>query len=94
MGASVAELTASGRLVFGGGLLPSAAGGVSARLAGGEVIVTDGPFAEATEVIGGFAILQVDSREEALELTRQTLEMHRKYWPGWEGVCEVRQIAE
>ena len=74
------------------GLLPTA-NGARVRLDGGKVAVTDGPFTEAKEVIGGFAIFEADSKEDMLEWTRRFIELHKAYLPGWEGEAEVRQIA-
>jgi hypothetical protein len=76
-----------------GGLLPSAAG-AQVRVTDGKVTVVDGPFAEAKEVIGGYAIFELRSKEDAIEQARQFMELHVKYWPGFEGVSEVRQIAD
>ena len=83
----------SGTLLGNGGLLPTAAGG-RVRLSGGKVSVVDGPFTEAKEVIGGFAIFELKSREEALEGAVSFMELHKKYWLGWEGETEVRQMME
>ena len=52
----------------------------------------DGPFSETKEVVGGFAIFELPSREVAVDSARQFMELHRKHWPGWEGETEVRQI--
>ncbi|GAA1443871.1 YciI family protein [Nocardiopsis tropica] len=68
MAAFVEELTASGVLLATGGLEP---GGLRVTSAGGEITVTDGPFTEAREVVAGFALVEVRSREEALEITRR-----------------------
>ncbi len=76
-----------------GGLLPTAVG-ARARLARGRIMVTDGPFSEAKEVIGGFAIFDVPSKEEALGWTRRFLQVHIDHWPEWEGEIEVRQLFE
>jgi hypothetical protein len=83
----------SGAMVGSGGLKPTALG-ASVRLSGGRVTVTDGPFTEAKEVIGGYAQFEFKSREEAIESAVQFMELHKKYWPGWEGVTEVRQMYE
>ena len=80
-------------LVDRGGLLPSK-DGVRIRLAGGKVTVTDGPFSESKEIIGGWAILKVSSREEALRIATEFMELHRKHWPGFEGESEVRPMFE
>jgi hypothetical protein len=85
--------TKSGAMVGNGGLKPTALG-ANVRLSNGRVTVTDGPFAEAKEVIGGYAQFEFKSREEAIESAVQFMELHKKYWPGWEGVTEVRQMYE
>ena len=85
------EATRNGTLVLRGGLYPSAAG-VRVRVSGGQVQIHDGPFAEAKEVVGGFAILEAKTREEVVEAARRLMEVNRKYMPGWEGECELRQI--
>lgn len=74
------------------GLLPTAKA-ARVRLDGGKVTVTDGPFTEAKEVIGGFAMFETDSMEKMLEWTRRFIEMHKAHLPGWEGEAEIRQIA-
>jgi hypothetical protein len=82
-----------GTLLEDGGLLPTSAGAL-VRLSGGKVNVLDGPFTESKEVVGGYAIYQLRSREEAIEAARQFMELHAQHWPGVEGVCEVRQMAD
>ncbi len=82
-----------GTLVDTGGLLPSREG-VRLRLAGGKLTVTDGPFSEAKEVIGGWAILQGDSRAEVLRVATEFMELHRRHWPSFEGEAEVRPMFE
>lgn len=92
--AQLGEQTArEGVLVETGGLLPTAMG-ARVRLAGDKITATDGPFSEAKEVVGGFAVYKVKSKEEAIERTRRFLELHRKHWPGWEGESEIRQIFD
>ena len=83
----------NGVLVDQGGLMPSAAGAL-VRVAGGAVTVLDGPFADATELIGGYAMFQVRSKEEAIEHARSFMQVHAEHWPGFEGVCEVRQVMD
>lgn len=56
--------------------------------------MTDGPFSEAKEVIGGYAVYSVKSKEEAVEFARRFMELHREHWPGWEGETELRQIFD
>ena len=74
-----------------GGLLPTTEG-VRIRLDGGKISVTDGPFAEAKEVIGGFAIFEAASKADMLKWSRRFMELHREHMPGWDGECEVRQM--
>ena len=81
----------AGVLVEQGGLHRSALG-ARVRISGGKLTVIDGPFTEAKEVIGGYAIYEVKSKEEALEWARRFMELHREHWPGWEGETEFRQI--
>lgn len=82
-----------GTLVDTGGLLPSK-DGARVRLRGGKITVTDGPFSESKEVIGGWAILNADSKAEAIRLATEFMELHRKYWPEFEGESEVRPMFE
>ena len=63
------DMTKAGVLVSTGGLHPSSQG-ASVRLSGGKVTVTDGPFTEAKEIIGGYAIVEVKSKEEAIEMAK------------------------
>ncbi len=85
------EAARAGVMVEMGGLLPSAMG-FRVRLAADRIAVIDGPFSEAKEVVGGYAVYEVKSKEEALAWTRRFMELHRKHWKGWEGESEVRQI--
>jgi hypothetical protein len=80
-----------GTMVANGGLLPQAQG-ASVRLSKGQVKVVDGPYTEAKEVVGGFAIFELKSKEEAIEGAVRFMELHKEHWPGWEGETEVRQM--
>jgi hypothetical protein len=84
--------TKTGKMLGSGGLA-STTQGARVRLSGGRVTVTDGPFTEAKEVIGGYAQFELDSKEEAVESAVQFMELHRKHWPGWEGETEVRVMC-
>jgi hypothetical protein len=84
------EAAKAGVFVQMGGLLPTAAG-ARVRLSGGKLTVTDGPFAEAKEVIGGFAVYETKTKEEAIEWVRRFMDLHKRHWPEWEGETEVRQ---
>ena len=87
------EATAKGVLVSFGGLMPTAAGAI-ARVEKGKVAITDGPFSEAKEVLGGFAIFDLKSKAEMYEWTRRFLELHAKIWPEFTGSVEIRQMYE
>lgn len=93
MGKFIEETTKSGNFVSGGGLQPSSAG-ARVKLKGGKITVTDGPFTESKEIVGGYAIIDAKSREEALDLARRFMELHRKHWPAFEGESEVRPFEE
>lgn len=83
----------AGVLVEQGGLMRTAAG-ARVRVTKGRIKITDGPFSESKEVIGGYAVYDVQSKEEVLEWTRRFMQIHIDNWPGWEGVSEVRQIFD
>jgi len=85
------EATKAGTMLGTGGLGPTAQG-ARVRLSGGKVSVIDGPFTEAREVIGGYAQFELKSKEEAIEGAVRFMELHKQYWPGWEGETEVRQM--
>ena len=82
----------SGTVVSTGGLAPSAAG-IRIRIKAGRITVTDGPFAETKEVIGGYAVLAGDNREDVIRATREFMQLHLDHWPGWEGECELRELV-
>lgn len=88
MGKLLEELTSKGQLISTAGLRPSAEG-VRVRLRGGTLSTTDGPFTETKEVIGGYAILEAKSMQEAVELTQRFLRIHGEEW---DIECEVRQL--
>jgi hypothetical protein len=85
------EAIKAGTLLGNGGLLPTGAG-ASVRLSGGRVTVMDGPFTEAKEIIGGYALFELKSKEEAVQGAIGFMELHKKLWPGWEGETEVREM--
>lgn len=89
MGKLIEELTRTGQLVSTAGLRPTSEG-VRVRLhRGGRLTMVDGPFTEAKEVIGGYAILEAQSKAEAVDLTRRFLMVHGT---DWNVECEVRQL--
>jgi hypothetical protein len=91
MGSFVQRCKRDGTLVDTGGLL-SSKDGLRVRLANGKITVTDGPFSESKEVIGGWAILETSTREEVVRIATEFMELHRKHWPGFEGESEVRPM--
>jgi hypothetical protein len=62
------------------------------RVRNGKTSVTDGPFTETNEVVGGYAQFELKSKQAAVESAVRFMELHKKHWPGWEGETEVRQM--
>jgi hypothetical protein len=93
MGEFVGESFKRGILKDTGGLRPTAEG-FRIRSQGRRLKVTDGPFTEAKEVIGGYALVEVGTREEALRVARDFMELHRLHWPDFECECEVRPVDD
>ena len=87
----IQEAVKNGNMVITGGLAPTAQSN-RVRLSGGKISVIDGPFTETKEVVGGFAIMDFKSKEEALKAAKDFMDLHRQHWPGWEGESEVRQM--
>jgi hypothetical protein len=88
MGVLMDEMFKSGKLIRTAGLRPTK-DGFRVRNEHGKVTLTDGPFTETKEVIGGFAVLEAESREEAIEMTKRFLAVHGDEW---DLTCEVRPI--
>ena len=91
MGEFVGEAMKSGGIVDTAGLQPTAKG-KRVRLAKGKITVTDGPFTESKEVVGGYAIAEAKSYDEAMTLATRFMDLHRIHWPKFEGECEVRPL--
>jgi len=88
------EMERSGTLLDSGGLAPSAAG-ARIRLNGAKLVVTDGPFAETHEVIGGYAILRAHSKREAIELGTRFIQLHADILgSSYRAECEVREMFD
>ncbi|MBC6459451.1 YciI family protein [Actinomadura sp. HBU206391] len=85
------EATKAGVLLDTAGLAPSATG-ARVRLSGGRISVTDGPFTESKEMIASYALIEVNSREEAIKAATDFMELHRRHWAGWDGESEVRKL--
>ena len=88
MGKLMDEMTKSGKLIATAGLTPTAQG-KRMRSKFGKLSVTDGPFTETKEVVGGYAIMEAADMKEAMELTRRFLEVHGDEW---DVECEVRPL--
>jgi hypothetical protein len=88
MGKLMEEMTRKGVLIRTAGLRPTAEG-ARVRLRRGKLSAVDGPFTEAKEVVGGFAILEAPSLKEAIELTKRFLKIHGDEW---DIECEVRPL--
>lgn len=93
MGEFVGESMKRGILKDTAGLKPTSEG-FRIRLSKGQLKVSDGPFTEAKEVIGGYAVVEAASKKDALEMARQFMELHRVHWPSFEGESEVRPLEE
>lgn len=93
MGEFVGDEIKKGRFIDGAGLKPLAKG-TRVRLSGGKITVRDGPFSEAKEVVGGYALIEAGSRAEAVELATKFMELHRVHWPEFEGESEVRPLED
>jgi len=89
--AKIGEEASKNGAMIGSGLGPTALG-ARVRLSGGQLTVIDGPFTEAKEVVGGYAQFELNSKQEAVEGALRFMELHKQYWPGWEGETEVRQM--
>ena len=89
MGKLIEEMTRTGALVSTAGLTPTSEG-KRLRWNRGQLSVTDGPFTETKEVVGGYAILEAASMKEALEMTKRFLAVHGDEW---DVECEVRPLA-
>jgi hypothetical protein len=93
MGAFIGEGRRTGWLKETGGM-KSTSEGLRIRSTGGRLIVTDGPFTEAKEIVGGYAIVETESKGEAMEIARRFMGLHRIHWPEFECEGEVRPIEE
>jgi hypothetical protein len=88
MGKLIGEMTQEGTLVRTAGLRPTSEG-FRVRYRHGDMAVTDGPFTETKEVIGGYAVIEARDQAHALELTKRFLRVHGDEW---DLECEVRPL--
>jgi hypothetical protein len=93
MGGFVTEGFAKGWLKDTAGLTPTK-DGVRIRQKGGKLSVTDGPFTETKEIVGGYAIVETTTREEAMAIAHRFMELHRIHIPDFECESEVRPCEE
>jgi hypothetical protein len=89
----VGEHVANGVFLDGGGLF-GVQDAVNFVVRNGEATRIDGPYAEAKEVVGGWAILQYDNLEQAVEGQKRMVDLHLKHWPEAEFVVTVREISD
>lgn len=89
MGEFIGEYAKQGKFIDGAGL-KSSHKGKKVQLRNGRLSVVDGPFTESKELVGGYAIVDVDSDEEALDIAMKFMELHRVHWPEFEGESELR----
>jgi hypothetical protein len=88
MGKLIEESMKAGILLATGGLLPLAKGGARVKRSGEHITATDGPFTEAKEIVGGFAILEAKTKEEVIDMAKRFLKV------AGDGECEVHQIMD
>jgi hypothetical protein len=91
MGKFVGEKMKSGEILDTAGLLPTSEAS-RVRLSKGKIKVTDGPFTEAKEVVGGYVMIEAKSKKDALALTTKFMDLHRVHFPEFEGACDVRPL--
>jgi hypothetical protein len=93
MGEFVGRMFQQGLVKDTGGLKPLSESKVI-RSSGGKLQVLDGPYSEAKEVIGGYALVEVKSHEQAMAVATEFMELHRVHWPEFECESEIRQVEE
>jgi hypothetical protein len=67
--------------------------GAEVRCGGGKLNLIDGPFIEAKEVVGGYAVFELRDKEEAIAMANEFMQLHKDLMPGWYGTCEIRFFA-
>lgn len=93
MGAFIEEHTKSGVFKDGAGLKPTGEG-FKIQMRARKLKTIDGPFTESKEIVGGYAIVDVPTREKAYEIAQRFMEIHLTYWPEFEGESEVRPFED
>ena len=92
MDRTIKEIDARLTLIDTNGLVPSAVAATVITGSGGKISTVDGPFTESKELIGGYALVEADTWEDAVEAARKIIAVHTDHWPGWEGSAEVRRV--
>lgn len=87
----VGENIKNGKIIETNGL-KSSHEGKKVQLKGGKLHVVDGPFTESKEIVGGYAMVEAESDQEALDLATRFMELHRIHWPEFEGESELRPV--
>jgi len=87
------EQIKNGMFLQGAGLQPLSKA-TRVRLSGGKITISDGPFSEAKEVVGGYSLIEASTHAEAVEMTTKFMELHRVHWPEFEGEAELRPLEE
>ncbi len=82
-------MEAGARMTETGGM--ALAGTVTTRKG---TLTTDGPFAEAKELVGGYAIYELDTESEIVEWTRRFVDLHRQHWPEWDGEVTILHLQQ
>src|ERR1700761_7082533 len=82
----------AGRMLYSCGLMPNSMG-AQVKITDGKLSVVDGPFVEAKELIGGYAIFELRDKEEAVAAAVEFMQLHKEHMPDWEGTCEVRAFV-
>jgi hypothetical protein len=91
MGKFVEESFKDGSLVDTAGLQPSSQGSLI-RVSRGKAKVMDGPFTESKEIVGGYAIVEAATRERAMQIAKEFVDLHLEHWPGFDFECEIRPM--
>ena len=87
----VGENIKNGKIIETNGL-KSSHEGKKVQLRSGKLHIVDGPFTESKEIVGGYAIVEAESDQKALDLATQFMELHRIHWPEFEGESELRPV--
>ena len=87
------EAAKAGVMVGVAGFQPTALG-ARVQLKNGTLSVTDGPFPESKDTLGGYSIYNLPSKQKAIEWSKRFLQLHIDHWNGWEGEVEVRQMFD